>query len=78
MRVHYLQHKSIESIGAVGDWMFGNLGGIQALEPGYKTSRIAPLVGYGGLTNASCFQQTPFGRLATAWNISSVTSVLTV
>jgi len=64
--------------GAVGEWMFGNLGGIQALQPGYKTSRIAPLVGYGGLTNASCFQQTPFGRLATAWNISSGTSVLTV
>lgn len=64
--------------GAVGEWMFGNLGGIQAVQPGYKTSRIAPLVGYGGLTNASCFQQTPFGRLATAWNISSGTSVLTV
>jgi alpha-L-rhamnosidase len=63
--------------GAVGDWMFGNLGGIQALAPGYQQSRIAPLVGYGGLTNASCFQQTPFGRLATAWNLSNGTCSLT-
>lgn len=64
--------------GAVGDWMFGNLGGIQIVEPGYKTSRIAPLVGYGGLTNASCFQQTPFGRLATAWSAANGICVLTV
>lgn len=64
--------------GAVGDWMFGNLGGIQALAPGYKQSRIAPLVDYGGLTNASCSQQTPFGRLATAWSVSNGTCVLTV
>jgi hypothetical protein len=64
--------------GAVGDWMFGNLGGIQALAPGCQQSRIAPLVGFGGLTNASCFQQTPFGRLATAWRLSNGTCVLTV
>ena len=64
--------------GAVGEWMFGNLGGIQAVEPGYKTSRIAPLIGYGGLTNASCFQQTPFGRLATEWNVTASNIVLSV
>jgi alpha-L-rhamnosidase len=56
--------------GAVGDWMFANLGGIQAVEPGYKTTRIAPLVGYGGLTQARCSQQTPFGSLATEWSVS--------
>lgn len=56
--------------GAVGDWMFANLGGIQAVEPGYKTARIAPLVGYGDLTHARCSQQTPFGNLATEWSIS--------
>ncbi len=64
--------------GAVGDWMFGNLGGIQALTPGYQQARIAPLVEASGLTNASCFQQTPFGRLATAWSVSNNTCVLTV
>ena len=64
--------------GAVGDWMFGNLGGIQALTPGYQQARIAPLVEASGLTNASCFQQTPLGRLATAWSVSSNICVLTV
>ena len=64
--------------GAVGDWMYGNLGGIQMLEAGYKKSLIAPLVGYGGQTNASCSQQTPYGRLATDWNISGGTCVLAV
>jgi alpha-L-rhamnosidase len=64
--------------GAVGDWMFGNLGGIQAVTPGYQQARIAPLVAASGLTNASCFQQTPFGRIATAWSVSNRTCVLTV
>jgi hypothetical protein len=64
--------------GAVGEWMFGNLGGIQAVEPGYKTSRIAPLIGYGGLTYAQCSQQTPFGRLATEWNVTASNTVLSV
>jgi hypothetical protein len=58
--------------------MFGNLGGIQAVEPGYMTSRIAPLIGYGGLTYARCSQQTPFGRLATEWNVSASNTILSV
>jgi alpha-L-rhamnosidase len=64
--------------GAVGDWMFGNLGGILALEPGYKQSRIAPLVGSGGLTHGNCFQRTPFGQLTTAWDVSNGICVLTI
>ena len=36
--------------GAVGDWMYQNIGGIKALEAGYKKSRIAPALG-GGLTS---------------------------
>jgi alpha-L-rhamnosidase len=54
--------------GAVGDWMFGSLGGIQALEPGYKATRIAPLIGYGGLTSARATQRTAFGRLVSEWS----------
>jgi hypothetical protein len=64
--------------GAVGDWMFGNLGGIQMVQPGYQQSRIAPLIGYGGLTYALCSQQTPFGRLATEWNVTASNTVLSV
>lgn len=62
--------------GAVADWMFGNIGGIQASAPGYKQSLIAPLIGYGGLTSATCSQQTVFGRLATNWSISGRTLTL--
>jgi alpha-L-rhamnosidase len=64
--------------GAVGDWMFANLGGIQALEPGYKTSRIAPLIGAGGLTFARCWQNTAYGRIATDWSVSSTGTVFEV
>jgi len=55
--------------GAVGDWMFGHLGGLQALEPGYRASRIAPLIGHGGLTRVRCAQETAYGRLASEWSI---------
>lgn len=64
--------------GAVGDWMFGKLGGIQMVEPGYKTSRIAPLIGNGGLTTGKCSQDTPYGRLATDWSVSETGMVLKV
>jgi len=55
--------------GAVGDWMFQHLGGLQILEPGYKKSRIAPLVGHGGLSHARCSLRTPYGLLASEWKL---------
>jgi alpha-L-rhamnosidase len=64
--------------GAVGDWMFENLGGIQAQSVGYKAVRIAPLIGYGGLTSAKCSQQTAFGSLVTEWSVSGGTISLKV
>jgi alpha-L-rhamnosidase len=57
--------------GAVGDWMFQNLGGLQIVEPGYKKSRIAPLVGQGGLTHAKCSIRTPYGPLASEWKLAN-------
>ena len=56
--------------GAVGDWMFQNLGGLQIVEPGYKQSRIAPLIGGGGLSHARCGIQTPYGLLASEWTLA--------
>jgi len=64
--------------GAVGDWMFQKLGGIQALSPGYRRARIAPLVGHGGLTEARCEQLTPHGRLATEWSLVDGVATLRV
>jgi alpha-L-rhamnosidase len=56
--------------GAVGDWMFEHLGGLQTLEPGYKKSRIAPLIGLGGLKRAQCSLRTPYGLLACDWDLT--------
>lgn len=56
--------------GAVGDWMFQHLGGLQILEPGYKKSRVAPLIGLGGLTHAQCSLRTPYGLLACDWKLT--------
>ncbi|TYL49820.1 Bacterial alpha-L-rhamnosidase [Nocardioides sp. BGMRC 2183] len=53
--------------GAVGDWMYQNIGAISALQPGYKTSRIAPNVG-GGLDHASGSLESVYGEIATEWS----------
>jgi alpha-L-rhamnosidase len=53
--------------GAVGDWMFAHLGGVQIVEPGYKKFRIAPLVGAGALDHATCHLQTPHGLIRSEW-----------
>ncbi|KQV59571.1 hypothetical protein ASC95_28040 [Pelomonas sp. Root1217] len=53
--------------GAVGDWMFARLGGLQALEAGYKRSRIAALLSHPAVDHASASQRTPFGLLASDW-----------
>jgi alpha-L-rhamnosidase len=53
--------------GAVGDWMFGHLGGLQALEAGYKKARIAPLLLHPALNHAQASIHTPYGLLASDW-----------
>lgn len=53
--------------GAVGDWMFQNIGGISALEPGYKRSRIAPVPG-GNLTQGTGSLTTVYGCLSSKWS----------
>ncbi|MEU0177044.1 family 78 glycoside hydrolase catalytic domain [Streptomyces massasporeus] len=52
--------------GAVGDWMFQNIGGLSAIEPGYKRSRIAPVRG-GNLTRGSGSLHTVHGPLSSRW-----------
>jgi alpha-L-rhamnosidase len=64
--------------GAVGDWMFQQLGGLQILEPGYKKVRIAPLILKSGLDHARCQLQTPHGLLASDWKVAGHNLELTV
>jgi alpha-L-rhamnosidase len=56
--------------GAVGDWMFGHLGGLQLVEPGYRTSRIAPLLSHPAVSHAKASLRTPYGLLASDWRRS--------
>jgi alpha-L-rhamnosidase len=64
--------------GAVADWMYGNIGGLQALEPGYKVARIAPLIGQGGLSSAKSTLRTPYGTLASDWTTENGNRTLKV
>jgi hypothetical protein len=52
--------------GAVGDWMYQNIGAIRALEPGYKKIQVKPAVG-GGLTHGSGQYDSVYGAIVTDW-----------
>lgn len=52
--------------GAVGDWMYQNIGGISAAKAGYKQSRIAPVVG-GGLTKGHGTYESVYGAISSKW-----------
>ncbi len=56
------------AFGAVGDFLYRRVAGIEAVEPGYKRFRVQPLIG-GGLTHASAGTETPYGTVASAWEI---------
>ena len=53
--------------GAVGDWMYQNIGGITATGAGYKTFDIAPSVG-GGLTHGKGTFESVFGTITSDWS----------
>lgn len=58
--------------GAIGDWMYKNIAGINAVadQPGYKSILIAPKPG-GGLTSASGELETVYGKVKSSWTISN-------
>ena len=65
------------AFGAVGDWMYQNIGGITASTPGFKHSVIAPKPG-GGLTHAAISHDSVYGTVASDWTIAGGTLSLTV
>ena len=67
------------AFGAVGDWMYQNIGGIDLdpAAPGYRRSRIAPRPG-AGLTSASASLETLYGTLTSAWKVEAGRFVLDV
>ncbi|MDI2129418.1 alpha-L-rhamnosidase [Yinghuangia seranimata] len=54
------------ALGAVVDWLYRTVAGLDAAEPGYRRLRIAPRPG-GGLTHASAELRTPYGPASVAW-----------
>lgn len=55
--------------GAVGDWLYKRLLGIEPTSGGYKTFKIQPILG-GDIKNASGSVQTPYGIASLAWSIN--------
>lgn len=67
------------SYGAIGDWMYRTITGIQSdiAAPGYKHIIIAPRPG-GNLTHAQATLDTPYGPVRSAWKIDAGTIGLEV
>ena len=54
--------------GAVGDYLYRRIAGLEAISGGYRTFRIAPVPG-GGITHAEASVESPYGLIHTAWRI---------
>jgi len=67
------------AFGAVGDWMYQNIGGLDVdpAGPGYRRSRIAPRPG-ASLTSASASLETVYGTLSSAWRLDGQRFILDI
>jgi len=52
--------------GAVGEWLYEEVAGLQAADPGYREIRIAPHPG-DTLTHARAVLDTDYGRVESSW-----------
>ena len=52
--------------GAIGDWMYKKVLGINEIEPGYKKIRISPMP-ISGLEFAEGTYETPYGTVEISW-----------
>lgn len=52
--------------GAVGDFLYRRVAGIEAVKPGYREFRVRPVPG-GGITWAKSHAETPYGQIAVHW-----------
>jgi len=55
--------------GAVGDFYYRRILGIEPTEAGYRAFRIRPVIG-GTLTHAEGGIETPYGRIESSWKIA--------
>ena len=54
------------AFGAVGDFLYRRVAGIEPLEGGYKRFAVKPLVG-GGITSAKAALVSPYGKIESSW-----------
>lgn len=52
--------------GAVGDFFYRRICGLEPVTPGYRQFRVKPLPG-GGLTYAECHHDSPYGTIRVRW-----------
>lgn len=63
--------------GAVGDFLYRRIAGIEPTSGGYRTFRVEPCIG-GGITRAEAGTQTPYGRVSAAWRLEDNEFILNV
>ncbi|MCD8306708.1 MAG: glycoside hydrolase family 78 protein [Clostridia bacterium] len=62
--------------GAVGNFLYTRIAGIEMTKPGYKEFDIRPLT--GDLTYASATHESPYGEISSSWKIEDGTFMLSV
>jgi alpha-L-rhamnosidase len=56
------------ALGAVADWLYRSVAGLEASAPGYREIRVQPRLG-GRLTSANAHHVTPYGEAAVSWSL---------
>ncbi len=65
------------SYGAIGDWLYTVVAGLQKTEPGYKKFTIYPQPG-GNMSHARVIFKSMYGKIESSWNLNSRTFDLNV
>jgi len=63
--------------GAIGEWLYKTVAGIEPTSPGYKTIRIEPTPG-GGISHARSIKNSIYGKIESSWDLSEDQFTLTV
>ena len=67
-----MQHPGLNSMnhyanGAIGDWIYRKIGGINQTEPGYRRFVLRPMF-VRGIEEADTQLETPYGRIVSRWS----------
>lgn len=63
--------------GAVGDWLYKRLLGLEPVTGGYRSFQVKPMIG-GGITWAKGSTITPYGKIEVDWKIEEDTLTIAV